>query len=230
MNNAGRGEPGLIDLERIEKLKLEEDARFLKERPRSMALLEQGRRSMPRGVPMSWMDDLWDHPPIWVAEGTGAHFTDVDGHDYLDMHIADASAFCGHAPEPLVRAVTQQIERGNQFQLPGEDAIWVAEHLVHRYGLPKWQFTLSATQANTEVIRLARVATGRDLILVFDGKYHGHLQETMVVLEEGLLAPEMLGLPRGRAGRRGSSSSTTCRRSRPPWRGGTSRSFSPSRP
>ena len=189
------GKPGWIDLERIEKLKLEEDARFLKARPRSMALLEQGRRSMPRGVPMSWMDDLWDHPPIWVAGGIGAHFTDVDGHDYLDMHIADASAFCGHAPEPLVRAVTQQIERGNQFQLPGEDAIWVAEHLAHRYGLPKWQFTLSATQANTEVIRLARVATGRDLILVFDGKYHGHLQETMVVLEEGRVAPEMLGLP-----------------------------------
>jgi glutamate-1-semialdehyde 2,1-aminomutase len=61
---------------------------------------------------MSWMDDLWDHPPIWVAEGGGAHFTDVEGHNYLDMHIADASAFCGHAPEPLVRAVTQQIERG----------------------------------------------------------------------------------------------------------------------
>jgi glutamate-1-semialdehyde 2,1-aminomutase len=189
------GKPDWIDLERIEKLKLEEDARFLTARPRSIALLERGRQSMPRGVPMSWMDDLWDHPPIWVAEGSGAHFTDVDGHDYLDMHIADASAFCGHAPEPLVRAVTQQIERGNQFQLPGEDAIWVAEHLAHRYGLPKWQFTLSATQANTEVIRLARVATGRDLILVFDGKYHGHLQETMVVLEEGRVAPEMLGLP-----------------------------------
>ena len=72
--------PGWIDLERIEKLKLEEDARFVRARPRSMALLEQGRRSMPRGVPMSWMEDLWDHPPIWVAEGRGAHFTDVDGH------------------------------------------------------------------------------------------------------------------------------------------------------
>jgi len=189
------GKPGRVDLERIEKLKQEEDVRFVKARPRSMALLEQGRRSMPRGVPMSWMDDLWDHPPMWVAEGSGAHFTDVDGHDYLDMHIADASAFCGHAPGPLVRAVNWQIERGNQFQLPGEDAIWVAEHLARRYGLPKWQFTLSATQANTEVIRLARVATGRDIILVFDGKYHGHLPETMVVLEEGRMAPEMLGLP-----------------------------------
>src|SRR4029450_2395204 len=94
------------------------------------------------------------HPPIWVAEGSGAHFTDVDGHDYLDMHIADASAFCGHAPDPLVRAVTQQIERGNQFQLPGEDAIWVAEHLVHRYGLPKGQLTPSDTPAKTEVTQL----------------------------------------------------------------------------
>jgi glutamate-1-semialdehyde 2,1-aminomutase len=141
------------------------------------------------------MDDLWDHPPMWVVEGHGPRFTDVDGHEYLDMNIADASAFCGYAPTPLADAVKKQMERGNQFLLPDENAVWVAEHLAGRYGLPKWQFTLSATQANTEVIRLARVATGRDTVLLFDGKYHGHLEETLVVQKDGRVEPEMLGLP-----------------------------------
>lgn len=189
-------ELGSIDSQRITKLKEEEDARFVAEHPRSMALLERARHSMPRGVPMSWFDDSWDHPPMWVAHGSGARFTDVDGHTYLDMHIADASAFCGHAPPTVVEAVKRQMERGNQFQLPDENAIWVAEHLAARYGMPKWQFTLSATQANMEVIRIARVATGRDKILVFDGKYHGHLEETLVAQERGRVVPEMLGLPR----------------------------------
>jgi glutamate-1-semialdehyde aminotransferase len=93
------------------------------------------------------------------------------------------------------------MELGNQFLLPSEDAIPVAEHLAARYGMPKWQFTLSATQANTEVIRLARHATGRDAVLVFDGKYHGHLDETMVVLEDGQVVPEYDGLPADVSGR-----------------------------
>jgi glutamate-1-semialdehyde 2,1-aminomutase len=84
---------------------------------------------------------------------------------------------------------------GNQFLMPGEDSIVVAEHLAGRYGLPKWQFTLSATQANTEVIRLARVATGREIILMFDGKYHGHGDATLVVLDDGKVVPEEHGLP-----------------------------------
>jgi glutamate-1-semialdehyde 2,1-aminomutase len=151
---------------------------------------------MPRGVPMAWMDDLYDHPPAWVAGGEGARFTDVDGHTYLDMYVADMSAFCGHAPRPVVEAVAARIALGNQFLLPSEDAIVVAEHLAGRYGLPKWQFTLSATQANTEVIRLARALTGRELVLVFDGKYHGELDSTLVVSQDGQVVPEMAGLAR----------------------------------
>jgi glutamate-1-semialdehyde 2,1-aminomutase len=141
------------------------------------------------------MEDLYEHPPVWVTHGRGAYFWDVDGHRYLDLYIADMSAFCGHAPEPVVRAVEERMRRGNQFLLPSEDAIPVAEHLARRYGLPKWQFTLSATQANTEVIRMARHATGRDVVLVFDGKYHGHVDATLAVLDEGMVRPEYYGLP-----------------------------------
>lgn len=184
-----------LDSGRIESLKAREDERFAAERPRSLELREQARAHMPSGVPMSWMASLWDHPPIFVAEGRGATFTDVDGNAYLDFHIADTSAFCGHAPEPVTRAVAEQAARGAQFQLPTEDALWVAAELARRWGLPQWQLTLSATAANVEAIRLARHATGRDTVLMFDGKYHGHGDDTLVILEGDQISSEYFGLP-----------------------------------
>ena len=104
--------------------------------------------------------------------------------------------FAGYAPEPVVEAVSRRVARGTQFLLPNEDAPWVAEELGRRYGLPKWQFTLSATHANTEAIRIARALTGRDKVLFFDGKYHGHFDEALVDLQDGKLVPEEAGLPR----------------------------------
>jgi glutamate-1-semialdehyde 2,1-aminomutase len=171
-----------------------EDARFVAERPRSAALLERGREVMPRGVPMSWMATFWQHPAIFVAEGHGARFTDVDGHEYLDFHLGDASLFCGHAPEPVSRAVAARAERGAQYQLPTEDSIWVAGELARRWGLPKWQFTLAATSANVEAIRLARHVTGRPTVLMFDGKYHGHADDTLVIAHDGTVTTEYHGV------------------------------------
>ncbi len=184
------------DRARIKELKDREDARFLAEHPRSAALLQRGRASMPNGVPMAWLVGSYHHLPPWVVEGRGARFTDVDGHEYSDFNIADLSMFCGYAPEPLVRAVADRMARGNQFLLPTEDAIVVSEELARRYGIPKWQYTLSATHANTEAIRVARVATGRDKVLLFDGKYHGHFDAALVELAaDGTLVPEEAGLP-----------------------------------
>ena len=193
---SGMAIPVVVERDRLQTIEARENERFVAERPRSMALLERARRSMPRGVPMSWMDDLYEHPPVFVAHGKGAYLTDVDGHSYLDMYIADMSAFCGHAPDAVVSALSRRMALGNQFLMPGEDSIVVAEHLAGRYGMPKWQFTLSATQANTEVIRLARAATGREIILMFDAKYHGHGDATLVVLEGDQVVPEEHGLPR----------------------------------
>ena len=98
---------------------------------------------MPNGVPMSWLRTSYDHPPLFVADGTGARFRDVDGHEYADFNIADMSMFTGYGPEPVVEAVTRRVAQGTQFLLPNEDSIWVAEELGRRYGLPKWQFTLA---------------------------------------------------------------------------------------
>ena len=120
----------------------------------------------------------------------------MDGHTYHDFNIADMSMFCGYAPEPLVRAVSDRMARGNQFLLPTEDAIVVSELLRDRFGLPKWQYTSSATHANTEAIRVARVVTGRDRVLMFDGKYHGHFDEALVELDDdGRVVAEERGLP-----------------------------------
>src|ERR671922_1824714 len=91
-----------IDPARIKRLSAVENERFARERPGCQARLERARATMPRGVPMSWMDDLYDHPPVWVARGEGAYFSDVDGHEYVDFYIADMSAFCGHAPAAVV--------------------------------------------------------------------------------------------------------------------------------
>ena len=184
-----------IDAERVRELKTREDARFIAEHPRSIELIERGRRSMPHGVPMQWFFSSYSHPAIFVAEGKGARFTDVDGREYVDFNIADMSMFCGYAPEPIVRAVSERVAGGSQFLLPSEDAIWVAEEFARRWHLPKWQFTLSASQANVEVIRVARVATGRNKTLLFDGKYHGHFDQALVELQDGELVPEELGLP-----------------------------------
>ena len=184
-----------MDQAKVDALAAAETERFEIDRPRSMQATARATRTMPRGVPMSWMDELYDHPPLWVSHGAGSRFWDIDGHEYIDMYVADMSAFCGHAPAPVVRAVSERIAAGNQFLLPCEDALVVAEELTRRYGMAKWQFTLSATQANTEVVRVARVHTGRDKILVFDGKYHGHLEPTLGVLEDGRVLPEYTGLP-----------------------------------
>jgi glutamate-1-semialdehyde 2,1-aminomutase len=151
---------------------------------------------MPNGVPMSWLRTSYDHPPMFIDTAKGAHIQDVDGNDYADFNIADMSMFGGYAPEPVVEAVARRVRDGSQFLLPTEDSIWVATELGRRYGLPLWQFTLSATQANTEAIRVARTITGRDKVLFFDGKYHGHFDEVLVELEDGRLVAGEAGLPR----------------------------------
>jgi glutamate-1-semialdehyde 2,1-aminomutase len=185
-----------VDHRLVRELKNREDARFRRARPKCAELLQRGRRVMPNGVPMAWHVGSYHHLPLWAVEGRGARFTDADGFQYSDFNIADMSMFCGYAPEPLIRAVSERMVRGHQFLLPVEDCIVVSEELGRRYGLPKWQYTLSASQANTEVMRVARVATGRDKILLFDGKYHGHFDQTLVELDaDGKIVPEERGLP-----------------------------------
>jgi glutamate-1-semialdehyde 2,1-aminomutase len=156
-----------------------EHTRFHQARPKSAALLARAKGHMPNGVPCAWMDGLYFHEPMFASHGRGAYFWDVDGHEYLDMNQADLSMNCGYGPQALVDAVQQRVATGAQFLLPVEDSIEVSEALAERYRLPFWQYTLSASSANIEAIRIARAYTQKQTVLVFNGKYHGHIDDTM---------------------------------------------------
>jgi glutamate-1-semialdehyde 2,1-aminomutase len=185
-----------IDRELVWTIRAGEQLQFDSRTRRSAELAERARRTMPDGVPMAWMAGLYGHQPIFVAGGEGCRFTDVDGTTYVDFNQADLSATCGFAPPPVLDAIAERAARGLQFLLPTEEAIEAAELLADRYGLPAWQFTLSASGANAEAIRLARHRTGRDAIVVFGGHYHGHLDDTLVEGDERTARPHLLGLNR----------------------------------
>jgi glutamate-1-semialdehyde 2,1-aminomutase len=185
-----------VDPRRIAGLKEREDAAFAAARPRSRELWTAGQGVMPNGVPMSWLRTSYDHPPLFVESASGSRLRDVDGHEYADFNIADMSMFTGYGAAPVTEAVARQVATGAQYLLPTEDSVWVAGELGRRYGLPLWQFTLAATSANTEVIRVARSVTGRERVLFFEGKYHGHFDDVLVEVEDGRLVPEEGGLPR----------------------------------
>src|ERR1700680_1344513 len=175
-----------IDRSRLQSLMQREQKKFVDERPKSKALFERARKSLLAGVPMNWMVKWAGAFPPFVREAQGAHFVDVDGHRYIDFCLGDTGAMTGHSPSATVKAVEEQARRGITLMLPGEDSIFVAEELQRRFGLPFWQFALTATDANRFSIRLARQITGRPKILVFNWCYHGSVDETFITLENGV--------------------------------------------
>ena len=169
----------------LEKLMQRELERFREEHPRSAELSERAKRSLLGGVPMHWMVRWAGGFPVFATDAEGARFRDVDGHEYVDFCLGDTGAMTGHSPPATVRAVKEKVDRGITLMLPSEDALWVGEELARRFGLPYWQFALTATDANRFAIRLARELTGRPKILVFNWCYHGSVDETFVGLEDG---------------------------------------------
>jgi len=159
--------------------------RFEREHPRSRELALEAEESLLAGVPMPWMIRWAGGFPVFAADAQGARFRDVDGHEYVDFCLGDTAAMTGHSPEPTVRAIAEQASRGITLMLPSEDAIWVGRELARRFGLPRWQFALTATDANRFAIRLARELTGRPKILVFNWCYHGSVDETFATLDGG---------------------------------------------
>jgi glutamate-1-semialdehyde 2,1-aminomutase len=175
-----------IDRDRLHSLMQSEQQKFITERPKSKTLFERARKSLLGGVPMNWMVKWAGAFPPFVREAHGAEFVDVDGHRYVDLCLGDTGAMTGHSPAATVSAVQQQVARGITLMLPGEDSVWVGEELQRRFGLPFWQFALTATDANRFSIRIARQITGRPKILVFNWCYHGSVDETFITLENGV--------------------------------------------
>jgi glutamate-1-semialdehyde 2,1-aminomutase len=174
-----------VDRDRLRRLMEREESRFVAEHPRSGELFERGKQHLLAGVPMPWMSE-WAGPyPVFVAEAEGARFTDVDGHGYVDFCLGDTGAMTGHAPKEAVAAIAEQAAKGITLMLPSEDSIWVGQEMARRFGLPYWQFCLTATDANRFTLRLARAITGRPKVLVYSWCYHGSVDETIAVSEDG---------------------------------------------
>jgi glutamate-1-semialdehyde 2,1-aminomutase len=174
------------DRARLSELMQREVARFETDHPKSRDLFERGKRNLLAGVPMPWMTE-WAGPfPVFVDEAQGARFRDVDGREYVDLCLGDTGAMTGHAPKAAVEAIAEQAGKGITLMLPTEDSIWLGAEMERRFGLPYWQFCLTATDANRFAIRLARAITGRPKILVYNYCYHGSVDETIATIEDGV--------------------------------------------
>lgn len=152
--------------------------------PRSAELARGARQNLVSGVPMPWMTRLPGGFPLFLDEARGGHFTDVDGREYVDFCLGDTGAMTGHALPQVAEAIHHRALNGITTMLPNEDAQWVAAELERRFGLPKWQFAMTATDANRFVLRFARELTGRPKIAVMDWCYHGTVDETLVIRGE----------------------------------------------
>jgi glutamate-1-semialdehyde 2,1-aminomutase len=186
-----------IDPARAEQLMAAEQRRFADAHPLSAELFARAQRSLLGGVPMNWMTKWPGAFPPFVSEASGARFSCVDGHEYVDFCLGDTGAMTGHAPAETVAAISAQAARGLTLMLPTEDAAYVGEELTRRFGLPSWQFALTATDANRFSLRLARELTGRSKVLVFNYCYHGTVDESFVTLRDGqeVVRPGNLGPP-----------------------------------
>ena len=187
--------PGGIPLPNITTLFEAEQATYVAQHPRSLQRIGHGITGFYDGVPMHWMKD-WSMPfPFLVESARGSVLRDIDGNEYADFCLGDTGAMFGHSPAPVAEAIAHQASQGLTYLLPTEDAIAVGRLLVERFGLPHWQVATTATDANRFALRVARAVTGRPKILVFNGCYHGTVDETLVRLVAGRAVnrPGLLG-------------------------------------
>jgi glutamate-1-semialdehyde 2,1-aminomutase len=178
-----------IDRNRLRELSWREEQSFIAEHPKSAEMYARARTSLLGGVPMNWMKKWAGAFPLFVAHAKGAHFKDVDGREYVDLCLGDTAAMTGHSPDVVADAIAKRVREGITLMLPTEDSIWVADELRRRFGLPYWQFALTATDANRFAIRIAREITQRSKILVYNYCYHGTVDESFASLSNGVVGP-----------------------------------------
>ncbi|MCF8543709.1 MAG: aminotransferase class III-fold pyridoxal phosphate-dependent enzyme [Ilumatobacteraceae bacterium] len=171
----------MIDRQKLAAALKSEEQLFRDIHPKSMLLAQSAKTALLSGVPMPWMTRWPGSFPLHVQQAHGARFIDVDDIEYVDFCLGDTGAMTGHALHAVAQAVSQQAQRGLTTMLPTSDAQWVAQNLAQRFGVAKWQFAISATDANRFVLRFARMLTGRPKIVVHDWCYHGSVDETLVI-------------------------------------------------
>ncbi|GHF56130.1 aspartate aminotransferase family protein [Seohaeicola zhoushanensis] len=176
---AGIAEP------RLRAVATREAAAYAAARPHSKAALDAGSGAFLDRVPMHWMKDWPMAFPMLVASAQGAEITDIDGNRIDDFCLGDTGSMFGHSPAPVAEAIRAQAGQGLTYMLPTEAALQAGELLCETFGDFRWQIATTATDANRFALRVARAVTGRPKVLVFNGCYHGTVDETMVTLEDG---------------------------------------------
>ncbi|MDT0433957.1 MULTISPECIES: transaminase [Streptomyces] len=181
-----------MDRARLQHLLDRETAEAARRGPRSRDAYGRAEHLFGR-VPMTWMNKTAGPFPRYLATARGARVTDIDGQEYIDFCLGDTGAMAGHSPRVVAEAVQRRFADlgGATAMLPTEDAEWVGAELTRRFGLARWSFSLTATDANRWAIRLARAVTGRPKILVNAYSYHGSVDESLVVV-----GPDGAGAPR----------------------------------
>ena len=168
----------------VHAMLVREQALFGEKHPKSKAGFEAGQAHYLYGAPSHWMRRWSGGFPLVAQAAQGTRLSCVDGHDYVDFCLGDTGGMCGHGHPAVTEAVAAQLAKGATLMLPTGDAQWVGQELTRRFGLPYWGFTTSASDANRAVIRMARMVTGREKVLVFNGAYHGSVEEAHVALGE----------------------------------------------
>lgn len=186
-----------IDEATVDALIGREQARFRETHPNSAAAWARGREHFLYGGPSHWMRRWAGGFPVYVARAKGARVEDIDGCAYVDFCLGDTGGMCGHGPEAVTEAAAKQLANGASLMLPTEDSLYVGEELARRFGLPYWTLTTSATDANRAAIRMARMITGREKVLVFSGCYHGGVEEAHVQLVDGKMQMRNMIHPNG---------------------------------
>ncbi len=155
-----------------------ESAAFLARQPQGLEHVRRAAGALAGGATSNWQ--IAEPQPVWLSHGKGSKVYDVDGNEYADFHGGYGVSIAGHGHPAIVRAVEQRVRRGTHFAQPTPDAIEVAENLAVRFGLPKWRFANSGTEATMDAVHLMRAATGRDRIIKVEGCYHGHHDSVQV--------------------------------------------------
>ena len=175
----------MINRNRIAEVRVAEETRFRDANPKSAKAAQDRAHGWHQGVPFHWMRD-WPSPfPLTAAHAHGARLTTLDGDVLDDFCLGDTASMFGHSPDALTHALAMQAGQGLSYMLPSEKAAEVGALLAARFHHPHWQLTTSASEANRSVIRWARAITGRDKILIFNGCYHGAVDDVFVDLHDG---------------------------------------------
>lgn len=189
----------VINRDRIRQLNQVELDLFESKHPNSKAAYDAADHLFGR-VPMTWMNKKSTGFPIYFERAEGNRVWDADGNQYIDFALGDTGAMAGHRSPAVVDAIVKRVQvlGGLTTMMPTEDAEWVARNLSERFGMAKWSFSLTATDANRWAIRLVRAITGKPKILFHSYCYHGSVDESLIVTSadgHGMNRPGNVGSP-----------------------------------